>query len=533
MKELKGIRKCLSWVLFIVPIFLFTGMVSASEWAKTYDGSGREYASSIQQTTDGGYIVAGMSDSFGSGAFDEDLWVLRLNSVGDVIWQKIYRSDYQDDDEGARSIQQTTDGGYIVAGYLNNDALVLKLDANGNVAWQKMYYSVEVSGWANSIQQTTDGGYIVAGDSGGGAGDAWVLKLDSNGNVAWGKTYGGSSYETAGSIRQTTDGGYIVAGSTQSFGAGGKDAWVLKLDSNGNVVWGKTYGGSLSDWANSIQQTTDGGYIVAGSTQNWNTAWVLRLDGDGNILWQKGYSSSIEASSVQQTTDGGYIVAANWPFSPAILKLNTNGDVVWGKGYENAYLLSILQTSDGGCIATGYSAQPSSFENILILKLNGNGNIPCCPKITTSGGVAFDTSATVNDTTVTGTDIAFIYSIPTANQIETHATVTEICYSEGQQNSVIDKILGVKEPGGVIRIIGQNFCDTQGDSAVHIGPKVYGQGYGKIRLWTDTKIKVKLPNYKCEWFKGQDFRYRKVWVTVDGVDSNKKRIKVLKADTCP
>ncbi|MHA2635190.1 MAG: InlB B-repeat-containing protein [bacterium JZ-2024 1] len=144
--------------------------------------------------------------------------------------------------------------------------------------------------WAGFIQQTSDGGYIVAGDTysfGAGSRDIWVLKLDANGNVLWQKTYGGANWDGADSIQQTSDGGYIVAGSTYSFGAGYRDIWVLKLDANGNVLWQKTYGGGNWDRAYSIQQTSDGGYIVAGDTYSFGAGssdiWVLKLDANGNI----------------------------------------------------------------------------------------------------------------------------------------------------------------------------------------------------------------------------------------------------------
>jgi len=150
---------------------------------------------------------------------------------------------------------------------------------------------------ANSIQQTSDG-YVVAGYTfsfGAGDADAWVLKLDGDGNVQWQKTYGRSSVDEAWSIQQTSDGGYIVASYTHTFGAGIWDAWVLKLDGDGNVQWQKTYGGTNCDYAESIQQTLDGGYIVAGGTYSFGVggnAWVLKLDGDGNVQWQKTYGGT-------------------------------------------------------------------------------------------------------------------------------------------------------------------------------------------------------------------------------------------------
>jgi len=311
-------------------------------WDKTYGGSGGDGANSIQQTQDGGYIVAGWTWSFGG-----DIRVLKLDSNGNKLWDKTYGGSGGDN---ANSIQQTKDGGYIVAGWAESYGAggeggeyiwVLKLDSNGNKLWGKTYGG---SKWdqANSIQQTQDGGYIVAGwteSYAPGTADILVLKLDSNGNKLWDKTYGGSINDEANSIQQTQDGGYIVAGWTWSYGAGGEDIWVLKLDSNGNKLWDKTYGGRDLDGAYSIQQTQDGGYIVAGWTRSYGAGesdiWVLKLDSNGNKLWDKTYGGSKwdQANSIQQTQDGGYIVAG--------------GTKSYGAGLGDIWVLKL--DSDGNC----------------------------------------------------------------------------------------------------------------------------------------------------------------------------------------
>ncbi|MGB4644533.1 MAG: delta-60 repeat domain-containing protein, partial [Dictyoglomaceae bacterium] len=194
-------------------------------------------------------------------------------------------------DEKANSIQQVADGGYIVAGDTRSfgagwsDAYILKLKSDGSLDWEKTYGG---SGYdeAYSIQQVADGGYIVAGetDSFGNSGDAYILKLQSDGSLDWYETYGGSDDDDAWSIQQTTDGGYIVVGNTNSSGTG-DDAYILKLKSDGSLDWYKTYGGSNYDHAYSIQQVADGGYIVAGDTYSFGTSvdvYILKLDKDGN-----------------------------------------------------------------------------------------------------------------------------------------------------------------------------------------------------------------------------------------------------------
>ncbi|GAG49523.1 unnamed protein product, partial [marine sediment metagenome] len=213
------------------------------------------------------------------------------------------------------ALQQTSDGGYIVAGYTGEYIWVLKLSSDGDIEWQRTYGGRD-SDVANSIQQTSDGGYIVAGYTasfGAGHYDIWVLKLSSDGDIEWQRTYGGRDSDRSYSIQQTSDGGYIVAGYTDSFGA--RNIWVLKLSSDGDIEWQRIYGGRDSDKSYSIQQTSDGGYIVAGDTDSFgrggNNIWVLKLSSDGDIEWQRTYGdgSFDIAYSIKQTSDGGYIVA--------------------------------------------------------------------------------------------------------------------------------------------------------------------------------------------------------------------------------
>jgi len=273
-------------VLFIArPSFCDTG-----GWAATYGGAGEDWAAAIQQTEDGGYIVAGWTASFS--AVNGDLWVLKLEPDGTVEWQKTYGGA---DNDKAASIQQTHDRGYVVAGMTQSfgagdyDAWVLKLTPDGTVEWQKTYGGGGMDA-AHSIRQTGDGGYIVAGCTssfGTGREDFWVLKLRPDGTVEWQKAYGGVDRDEAHSVWQTRDRGYIVAGTTSSFGAGEGDLWVLKLRSDGSVKWQKLYGGAGWEWATSIQQTTEGGYIVAGLTNSFGArgfdSWVLKLRPDGSI----------------------------------------------------------------------------------------------------------------------------------------------------------------------------------------------------------------------------------------------------------
>jgi hypothetical protein len=274
-----------------------------NNWQKTYGRGVNDKAHSIQQTNDGGYIVTGVI--YG------DVYVIKLDEKGNKIWEKTFGGK---GDDGAYSIQQTNDGGYIVAGETtsfgagNNDVYIIKLDENGNKVWEKTFGGIE-NDEALSVQQTNDGGYIVAGRTisfGAGEYDVYIIKLDENGNKIWEKTFGGKGDDVAFSIQQTKDGGYIVAGYTNSFGEGGDDVYIIKLDENGNKVWEKNHNKDYSDGSYSIKQTIDGGYIVAVLTWSFRegvgNVYIKKLDANGNLTYSVKnliYSSNMVEENVK------------------------------------------------------------------------------------------------------------------------------------------------------------------------------------------------------------------------------------------
>lgn len=384
----------------------------AIEWQKSLGGIGDDQAHVVQQTADGGYVLAGnttsndgdVSGNHGNG----DVWVVKLNASHTIEWQKTLGGSFYD---YAQSMQQTADGGYIVAGYTNSydgdatgnhgndDAWIVKLDASGTTQWRKVLGGQDADR-AYAIQQTTDGGYVMAGytysnegDVSGnhGSSDYWVVKLTASGIIEWQKTYGGSGPESAFAIKQTTDGGYIMAGASNSndWDASGNqgyiDFWVVKLTATGAIQWQKSMGGTDSDQAYSIQQTADGGYIAAGSTYSNNgdvsgnhgsvDVWVVKLDASGAVEWNKtlGGSAIEQAYSILQSADGGYILAGytnssdgdvsrtdtSFNFDVWVVKLHATGTIEWEKvfGGANGDLANgIGHTADGGYVLGGYSA---------------------------------------------------------------------------------------------------------------------------------------------------------------------------------
>jgi len=338
------VRGLILALLSVSLVAIFTKYTHAQvvKFAKTYGGTNLDRARYIQQTFDGGYIVAGITYSFGAGG--EDFFLVKTDAYGNVQWAKTYggtNSDFR------LRVQQTSDGGYIVVGETYSfgvgftDIILIKTDANGNLQWAKTYGGGGFEG-DTYVQQTSDGGYIITTGStsfGVGGYDVLLIKTDANGNLQWAKTYGGGGNEGAIYVQQTSDGGYILLGGTTSFGAGSYDLLLIKTDANGNLQWAKTYGGGGFEWTSHAQQTSDGGYIVAAWTPSFGAggydAFIIKTDANGNIIWAKTYggTNDEEANHILQTSDGGYILAGytqsfgagSWDI--LLIKTDANGDI--------------------------------------------------------------------------------------------------------------------------------------------------------------------------------------------------------------
>jgi len=416
-------------------------------WAKAYGGGNKDVAHSIQQTSDGGFIVAGETSSFGAG--NSDVWVLKLNGDGNTDWQKVYGGIY---DDIAHSIQQTSDDGYILAGETSSfgvgindtDIWILKLDKDGIMQWGNRYGGG--GNWrAYSIQQTSDRGYIVAGETNyfESNSDALVFKLKENGEIDWLRTYGASNADVANSVQKTEDGGFIVAGETRSFGAGGADIWVLKLKDNGDVAWQETFGGNKDDTAYSAQQTSDGKYfIIAGGATPagsiFNDVFLLKLDTNGTVVWDFTYGGSNNdvAFSVQQTSDGGFVIAGKTSPDPInsdmwVLKLDSDGGVVWqqtygGQGSHSANF--VRQNLDGGYIVAGETSLGAGDADVWVLKLDGNGNIGGgCPVVGISNVAGVSAGFNGAKTLVAPNDATVVPNPTSTSSLDSNVTPTIQC----------------------------------------------------------------------------------------------------------
>jgi len=270
-------------------------------WSQAYGGGEGDWGYSVQQTTDGGYIMAGYTLTFGAGSYD--VWLIKTDAEGNEMWSKTYGGSSWD---YGNSIEQTSDGGYIITGYTGtygaggSDVWVIKTDAAGNEEWDQTFGG-SGDDFGYGIQQTSDGAYILAAQTasyGAGLGDAWLIKIDSDGNEVWNQTFGGSADDLGSYVQQTSDGGYILTGYTGSYGAGNWDVWLIKTDDEGNEVWDLTYGGSNLDRGYQVQQTTDGGYVITGWTQSFGAGSfdVLLLKTDSEITGIDNSGANINKS---------------------------------------------------------------------------------------------------------------------------------------------------------------------------------------------------------------------------------------------
>ena len=286
-------------------------------WTKTCGGNVDDDGLAVRQTSDGGYIIAGFTHSFGAG--NEDVYLIKTNALGDSLWTRTYGGT---DNDAGHSVQQTSDGGYIIAGGTASfgagayDVCLIKTNAFGDTVWTRAYGGTG-DDFGHSVQQTSDGGYIVAGYTksfGAGGCDFYLIKTNTFGDTLWTRTYGGTGFDEGFSVQQTLDGGYILAGWTNSFGAGSYDSYVVKTNASGDTLWTRTYGGTSQDAVRAVQQTSDGGYTLAGWTNSFGAGvqdvYLIKTNasGDTSWTWTYGGTGDDEGYSVQQASDGGYVI---------------------------------------------------------------------------------------------------------------------------------------------------------------------------------------------------------------------------------
>lgn len=357
------------------------------------------HAFSVRQTSDGGFIVAGATTDFGPGALE--IYLVKLDSEGNEVWAKTYGGDLND---AAFSVCETSDGGYIVTGYINRGSsmmtsslLLLKVDASGEELINTSFDELNVYGqdtyneqgyW---VQETSDGGYIAAGIAQTIATTSlYMVRTDAAGEKTWSALFGGQQDRGATSIHPTDDGGFVASGYLWQNSIYPTDMYLLKVDSAGTEIWSKSYG-SLTGQEEAMSSflTTDGGIILAGQTDSTTDVnhYLVKTDSAGNEEWSRifGEENDDWSAAIEQTSDGGYILVGT-TFSDqtqsndlVLRKLNSNGEEIWRQTFGQTgddWGRSVQQTSDGGYILAGITRlQGEVTYNIFVIRTNSAGDV--------------------------------------------------------------------------------------------------------------------------------------------------------------
>jgi len=332
---------------------LFAGCLASvasaqSSWWKTYGDSLSDIGNAVLQTAEGGYVIGGSTASFGAGV--TDVYLVKTNATGEEVWAEVWGDSMPD---GGNSVCQIADSGYVVAGYTGSygagghDVWLIRTDAEGDTVWTRTYGGGNGE-QGNSVAPTADGGYIVTGYTwsfGAGVADVYLIKTNAAGDTDWTRTYGGTSGDEGLSVQQTVDGGYIVAGVTHSIGAGIADVYLIKTNAAGDTDWTRTYGGTSNDEGHSVRQTADSGYIIAGYTSSFGAGsqdlYLIKTNASGDTVWTRTFGGNLRdwGNSVQPMAGGGYVIAGVTRSFGAggqdlyLIRTDASGDTVWTRTF--------------------------------------------------------------------------------------------------------------------------------------------------------------------------------------------------------
>jgi len=367
-----------SWGAGSKDIYLIkTNEYGDTTWTKHYGGYNWDDAAAVIEGTDNNFYITGGVSSFGNGA--TDAFLMKVSSVGDSVWLKTYGGT--EDDDGY-DLLQCNDGGFMITGASCSFAIgfssvyAIRTDANGDTLWTRTYEKEDFNG-AYSVIQTTDNGFLfagVTGTAGSSTYDCYVVRINSAGDTLWTKTYGGSSYDVMTCVCKLTDGNYLLSGATWSFGAGGYDMYLIKIDTNGGVIWEKTYGGTANDYGYYCIASSFGAVIV-GETSSFghggSDAYMVAVNQNGDTLWTHVYGGADDdlVNCIKETTDGGYIMSGlTYSFS----------------GTMDAYL---IKTRSDGYAGIEYNEMPEITINVY--------PNPCCEILNIRASIFSESDVTV------------------------------------------------------------------------------------------------------------------------------------------
>lgn len=369
-------------------------------WAMTYDAGNVEKAYMARTTDDGGYIVCGSTRLPDPG--DTDAYLVRTGPAGDVIWTGSYGGAHI---EEFYDVLQTSDGGYAAVGYTSTntagyfDVYFIRTDAGGDTLWTRTYGG-SVYDYGYSVAETPDGGFIIAGRTssfGRGWRCAYFIRTDAYGDTLWTRAHGGWGKEEAYSVIALAGGGYAAVGYTESYGAGGADVWLMRLDAGGDTVWTRTYGGSLDERGEDIKRTADKGFIIAGSsssfTPNLHDMYLVKVDAAGDTMWTRTYGGPEmeHAYSVSQALDEGFVVAGytdsygSGGRDAYIMRCDASGDTLWTKtlgGARSDCGRSVEQIPGGGYMVCGWTfSMGAGNGDAFLAALAPSGGCPQIQKV--------------------------------------------------------------------------------------------------------------------------------------------------------
>ena len=384
-------------VLMIFSIFLWGQPLSVQGqspdimWLKIFGGRYSDEGCSVCQTGEGGYIVAGHTYISATRGFDA--YLVKINSTGGIVWERTYGGlDY----DWANSVAKTTDGGYIIAGGTssfgigNSDVYLVKTDSSGEILWERTYGG-ELYEDALEIQPTSDGGYIIVGwtnSFGAGHDDVYLIKTDVSGDTLWTRTFGGNYYDKGYSVKQTADGNYIVTGGIDYWSPTNPDVYLVKIDPNGDSLWTSVIDGGWSEAGRFVVETYDGGYMLIGWTMSFGhgaqDVYLVKVESTGEMVFSKTYGGAQMdiGTSIRTTLDGGYIISGYTKSFGAgsddvyVIKIDYNGDTLWTKtigGIEADQGQSAISSDDGGYVIVGWTRSfGGSGSNVILIKLDSD-----------------------------------------------------------------------------------------------------------------------------------------------------------------
>ncbi len=440
--------KKMFWVLKItLAAVLGVGLLHAQEWnwARAYGSGNTDQGMAMIQTPDSGFLVAGMTRS---GAGQNDAFVMKLDLIGMPVWSRAYGGNSDDD---ARDLIRSSDGNYIFAGMTKSmglgqsDAFVCKITPAGTVIWASAIGTATLNEAANAIYECSDGSMIIAGTQVVAArNEIMVAKLNPTGGLLWMRVLQGASNDEATAIVQASDGNYIVTGFTNSWGSGFDDAFILKFDQNGNLLWIRVFGGALPDRGYALANLADGGFVVGGMVESWGNGsrdfMITSFDVNGNWRWSNavGAGQYDEAYGIDQLNDGGYaLVGKSQSFGSAwyafITRLDAGANLMWasvlgGANYEQAN--AVARTLDGGyCLAGQTNTWGFGGDDILAAKFVTSGQ-NCAGNIVPAGVIPFTPNITDINPTVSNTgawqNINPVVTIINLNEFEICALYEEV-----------------------------------------------------------------------------------------------------------